>query len=401
MELYLNKRGRFDHAPLSQTVFRGIFHEIRDQDYRFFLGLNGVLKCIFVQGGDSIFEEGYLFKRTPGGYWLYYDGSLYSEAKALIDRYYVPVALENLSPEGHQREKKVLNKALKRWDYITKNPELADLKDIMDTRALKWESLKFRQCIKGTVPVLPPETIFIDYDCIPLIVSEGCGANCKFCFVKTGSQPRVRSFKEIDASIKGLRAHLRDDVQNYAGLFLGQNDALLCDIDHLIHASYKAWEAFDFETNPFKEKRLFLFGSPVSLLKQGTHRLLKLDRLPFSWIHLNIGIESYHPKTLETLGRPFDQEMLKDVMQMINEIHLNTKRLEIGMNFLLFKKNPQGHLASIEEFVGGLNVPGRGFVFISPFLGDFIKMGQIKREIFKLKARNSHRIFLYILVPFV
>ena len=80
--------------------------------------------------------------------------------------------------------------------------------------------------IGATLPVLPPETIDVDYEVIPLILTEGCAYNCRFCLFKTTGGFRVRSPRNIAAQIRSLKDFYGADLINYNSLMLGQNDAL-------------------------------------------------------------------------------------------------------------------------------------------------------------------------------
>jgi len=402
VKVFSNRKGRSDFDSYSHVVFRGIYHECVEDGIRYILDLAGRLKWIFIESASNIFEAGHLFRQTIGGKWLYYDGSLYSEAYSLCGRHYVPVALDlgQLAEYGH--EKALLNEALRHWDNWTKSSSpTVNGTSVLETRGVSRMAFELRNILKATIPVIPPETIFVDYEVWPVIVSEGCKANCKFCCVKTGSEFRQRSYTEVRQSIRETKSWFGPEAVNFSSIFLGQNDALSVHIDLLAHTAATAFGAFGKEGCFFKEKRLFLFGSPISILEKSLSEFRQLDGLPFDRIHINVGIESLDEETLEIIGRPFKLSDAQSALNKIDQIHSETKKIEIGVNFLLGEHTGANHLKFLLKWLSTANYMGKGYVFVSPMVESNWGLGRIKRSVLDLKSVSKIPLFMYILVPFL
>ena len=72
----------------------------------------------------------------------------------------------------------------------TKDRELIGL--IIDNHdgVLHERSQKLNEIIGGRVSVLPPDTRHVDYEVIPVMISDGCLYHCDFCCVKSTSKFR-------------------------------------------------------------------------------------------------------------------------------------------------------------------------------------------------------------------
>ena len=400
MRIEFFKEGRKDHKSVSHIVFRGLFHEVNAGKYRYVISLNNDLKWIFKAGGGTIFEEGTLFRRTPGGRWILYDSSLYSEAFSLLGRHYMPVPLDFPQFLHPVEERKVLDEALKVWDELLEDQGEPGENGFRKTPSLLSRSRELRGILKSTVPVVPPEAVFFDYDLIPLVVQEGCHANCKFCTVKSGASPRVRSLKEIEVMLSGLKAWFGRDLVNYPVLFLGQHDALSCDISLLEEAAHMAYEALSLKDNCFSTSRLIMFASPLSVSQKTTGEFKRLERLPFDAIHINVGIESLDGATLSLIGRPFDLGLIKQALCKIDEVHSSTEKIMFSTNFLISPSFPCGHVESLKEYLNMERPLKKGMAFISPLMGEYKNVGEVKREVFKLKAGASIPAYLYSIIPY-
>ncbi len=401
MKCTLFKEGRRDYDPVSHIVFRGIYHEIRCGDLRFLTDLSGDIKWIFREGGGSIYEEGTLFRRTLGGRWIYYDSSLYGEAFDLAGRHYLPLSIDMPPISGLDRERQLLDAGLEAWNGLIQKGCLEACYRFRDTKGLMRRSIGLRHTIMGSVPVVPPEALFFDYDLIPVIVKEGCLANCGFCAIKGGADPKGRTLAEIRGTILGLRDWIGCDRVNYPLVFLGQNDALSCETGVLEEAANMAYEVLSIEDNYFSTSGLLLFGSPQSILEKGIQDFLRLDALPFTRIYINVGIESLHGPTISALGRPFDVMLSQKALKFIDEIHDATQKVAVSTNFLISLTFPQEHTKLLEDYLVGLEDGGkRGKVFLSPLFGQYESIGAIKREVFRLKARSLRPVYLYFLIPY-
>ena len=304
------------YESVSHVCFRGLFHEVAEKGIKYVTDLNGALKWVFIEESDAIYEAGSLFRRTIGGRWLIYDGSLYSESFDLTGRHYIPIPMDYQGVHVLKGERGLLQKALMRWDRWLDNgngklggQDGEARQFFYSTKGLRNRDIRLRGILKATVPVVPPEAIFWDYDVIPIVLADGCVSNCTFCCVKTGGEFQERSFHQIQESIRGLKRWLGDDLKNFSSLFLGQNDALYADTRLLQDVAIYAHEEFCMDRAYVRPRGLFMFGSPLSLTKKKITDFNMIEKIPFEKIHINVGIESLDAHTLQALGRPFDLKL--------------------------------------------------------------------------------------------
>ncbi|MEF3168947.1 MAG: radical SAM protein [Deltaproteobacteria bacterium] len=389
-----------DYEPVSYISFSGYYHEVFHRPITFITDLNGALKWVYIEESDFIVEAGILFKRTQGGKWIFYDSSLYSECFDLTGIHYLPVSMD-FSYGGIQseRDKNRLKQALSLWDkllasHYAQNPHVF----FFDNRGLLRRDLQLRRILKGTIPVIPPEAVFVDYDVIPVLLSHGCLSNCSFCCVKTGGEPTFRPISEVKMQIRAIKEWIGQDGKNYSTVFFGQNDALSVDTNLLEEAAYSVFKAFSLKNAYIRPTRLMMFGSPISLLEKKLTDFSRLDSLPFDKVHINVGIESLDDKTLNVIGRPFGSEVNQKAIRQIHEIHESTQKIEVSINFLIGPNLPQCHFASLSHHLQNFPFMGKGCVFVSPLFGEYKGIGQVKRDVFYLKALSKVPVFLYLLV---
>ena len=75
----------------------------------------------------------------------------------------------------------------------------------MDDRMLAERAAQLTALLKGCVSVLPPDSRHVDYDCIPLNISDGCLYHCAFCRVKSNRGFHVRSSQDILEQLTKLK----------------------------------------------------------------------------------------------------------------------------------------------------------------------------------------------------
>ena len=109
-----------------------------------------------------------------------------------------------------------------------------------DPGTLKARADAFHRMIGGTISVLPPDARHVDYDVIPVNISDGCLYNCRFCSVKTGKGFRLRDKEDIETQIRHLQAFYGSDIRNFNSIFLGQHDALHAGLDVIAFAAEAA-----------------------------------------------------------------------------------------------------------------------------------------------------------------
>ena len=152
------------------------------------------------------------------------------------------------------------------------------------------------------MPPLPPDARHVDYDVLPVVVSDGCRHRCRFCSVRSAGAFRVRPKADVERQVGAVAKLCGPDLSNHAGVFLAQHDALGAGAEALEHAARAAYEAFGLDRSLVGEPQLFLFGSVRSLLECGEAPFAALERLPFR-SYVDVGMESADAATLEALGK--------------------------------------------------------------------------------------------------
>jgi len=88
-------------------------------------------------------------------------------------------------------------------------------------------------------------------------------------------------------------------------------------------------------------------------------------------------------------------------LDRIAEVHANTTKIEISMNFVLGPRLHRRHVDRLIQYLEQYEYRGKGCVFLSPLIGHFKGFSEIKREVFTIKQRSRAPLFLYVLVALV
>ncbi len=213
---------------------------------------------------------------------------------------------------------------------------------------------------------IPPDARHVDYDVIPLNISDGCLYKCRFCRLKNDIPFASRTRKEIEDQIGALAALYGRDLINYNGLFLGEHDALSADPELLLWAVRRAFSALELGQGYMKGRNLFLFGSPDALLGADAGLFDALNALDVRTC-INIGLESADPETLARLGKPVGARRVRAGFRKLREINARYRRIEITANFLLGETLPSGHEPSLLELCAESGPPphGKGTIYLS------------------------------------
>jgi len=414
MRITLNREGSRKYGKWSYPVRYGRYSQIEYGNFRFQFNLNGEVKHISGIGPEWPHPAEWL-KRTLGNDWVYYStGSYYNGVADMLGEYYLPCPAyptNTLFKEDPFARPDVAS-ALQRLEELLARVKTASLR----TGARKQQVLKnflasvanntkdhlrqradrLHRILKAKVSVLPPDCRHVDYDVIPVMITEGCLYNCSFCEVKSGMDLACRTRDEILEQLYALQELIGLDLPNYSSIYLGQHDALGADSDTIIYAAEQAYKIFSIENSCMLEPRLFLFGSPDSFLKKEQDFWTKLNRLPL-YAYVNIGLESFDNETLEFLKKPVDaSEMLRAFSQML-AINRNFQNVEITANFVMGEGLPAGHVPSLVKHGGEAleHTAGKGCMYISPLKGSRNRKETLDtfREI-KQKSRLETLLYL-------
>ncbi len=375
------KRGAGEYVKISYPIRYGRFAEIRTPDHIFGINRNGEVKTIQGRTGGWLQSAEWL-KRTAGNDWAYFSAGGYNGAFNYTGEYYVPcLSYQSNAIFGKDRfDGEEVADAFSAWDKMQTKIAGMDIdtmpwpvRDLlrrvrtMTNDRLAERAEWFHRIIGGWVSVLPPDARHVEYDVIPLTISEGCLYNCGFCRVKSGRGFTRKSKEDILDQLYELKAYYNRDLVNYCSIFLGQHDALFSGADLIEFSAKKAYEILGIGNAVMKPPRLFLFGSVDSLLKADYALFDRLERLPFETF-INIGLESGDSETLSQLKKPLTAEKVSAAFNRMIEINRDYNHIEVTANFVAGAGLPDNHLPSIVALTRDrVDRPlGKGAIYLSP-----------------------------------
>ncbi len=409
-EVIFDCAGRDDWGKFSFPVWYGIPVKINWQGYKYDFNLRGGLKRI--AGRPSVWPDPQeVLKRTDGNGLIYYGTNGYESSYDLLKSYYVPFngRYDCDLFAGRPLEGRHVGQALSAFDRLVEDAgRLAAAAACGRTRdflgkiaargreALAGEAETLHRIIGANLPILPPDTIDVDYEVIPLIVAEGCLSQCRFCRFKTAGGFRVRSRQNIAAQVRALKDFYGADLLNYNSLVLGQNDALAAGAAALVGAAELAYDRLDLSASFHRGRpNLFLFGSAASLLRAADALFARLDRLPYL-TSINIGLESPDQGTLNFLGKPLRAATVREAyrkMQEVNRCHAN---ITVSCNFVLGAELPARNAEAIKTLLAEeTTTKGKGTVYLSPLLGASERRQTLK-EFGEIKMASPLPVFIYL-----
>ncbi|MDZ7761889.1 MAG: hypothetical protein U5L00_16755 [Desulfovermiculus sp.] len=411
VDITLDREGVRQHSKLSYPVRYGRFSEVRSPDYVFQFNLRGEPTFLHGKNGNWPHPSEWL-KRTLGNDWVYYFSGGYTDVYDCLGEYYIPCfsyPSNSLWTRDPFQDPEVRD-GLQAWSWLRRKAAYwldskaltANLFSFLEQVAANdpahlWnKALRLFALLKGRVSVLPPDTRHVDYDVLPLNISDGCLYNCGFCSVKSGQGFEERSREDIRDQIVGLKALIGPDIVNYNALFLGQHDALNCRPELIEYAALTAYEGLGLGASILQDRYLFLFASVDSLLQARSDLWTRLQGLPY-YVSINVGLESAHLPTLQSLGKPLDPSRVLETYDRIWEINRKMSNVEISANMLVDWEMHPGHWQSLRKMIH--ERPGRiqtkGAVYLSPLSRERPKE-QI-RMFRNLKRRSKVPLFLYLI----
>jgi len=410
MEIIFDCAGRDDWGKFSFPVWYGIPVKLNWRGYRYDFNLRGGLKRI--SGRRSVWPDPQdVLKRTDGNDLIYYGTTGYESSYDLIKSYYVPfngTYHYDLFDEN-PLEGRHVKQALEAFDRLAEDAgrvaasagcgrprDFLSKVAAMDRKSLAEEAERLHRIIGADLPVLPPDTIDVDYEVIPLIVAEGCAYNCFFCRFKTGGDFRVRSRRDIAAQIRDLKAHYGDDLVNYNSLLLGQNDALAAGGETLISAAEIAYDLLGLSASYHRGRpNLFMFGGVDAFLEADPSLFDGLERLPYL-TSINVGLESPDQETLERLGKPLQAGKVREAFRKMQEVNRSWPNITVSCNFILGRDLPPSHVETIKEVLAEeTTVREKCVAYLSPLLGAS-RRRQVIREFREIKMDSRLPVYIYL-----
>jgi tRNA A37 methylthiotransferase MiaB len=410
LEIIFDCAGRDDWGKFSFPVWYGIPVKMNWREYRYDFNLRGGLKK--VSGGSRVWPDPQeILKRTDGNDLIYYGTHGYESSYDLIKNYYVPfngIYDSDLFSEN-PLDGRPVQQALDSFDKLTIEAGRLSAAAVCDRpraflqrvavrnrERLAQEGKMLHHIMGANLPVLPPETIDVDYEVIPLILTEGCTYNCRFCLFKTTGGFRVRSPQNIAAQIRFLKDFYGADLINYNSLMLGQNDALAAGEELLVSAAEMAYEFLNLSASYHRGRpNLFMFGSVDSFLEVDHSLLDRLERLPYR-TSINVGLESFDQETLERLGKPLQAERVREAFRKMQAVNRSRRNIAVSCNFVLGGDLPSRHLEVIKTVLAEeTTARDGGAAYLSPLIGSSHRR-EILKEFREIKMSSPLPVFIYL-----
>ncbi len=404
----LFKRGLRRYQKTSYPSHCGVYHSITTSRATMHFNLNHEIIRLIGKGRDWPHPQEWL-KRTIANDWIYYSTGGYTGVLETTGEFYLPNLpyLTNNHLGGKPLRSKAVIDQLESWQTHIRSVRdnqahlFADCADTVEQiLALPPEALISRRealhrisC--GPVSVLPPDTRHVDYQVLPLTVTEGCLYKCGFCRVKNSRNFSEKSFAEIDVQIDQLKNLLGPDLINFNALFLGQHDALNGDAGHICYAVSQAHANLNLSHSYISGSSTYLFGSVDSLLNAQESLFEDLEGLPGT-IFINIGLESADQATLDMLEKPIMARDVETAFDRAQQINSSYHSIEISLNFVTDPDLSSTHYDRMLNLIRN-RIDARkekGCVYLSP-----LRFGEPSRarlfDFYKLKRLSRLPLFMY------
>ena len=410
VRLTIDKQGARQYTKMSYPVHCGRYSELTTRDWILHFNLNNEVVRAKGRGRDWPHPNEWL-KRTVGNDWIYYSSGGYTGVFEATGEYYLPNLpyTTNGLLGGDPYADEIVGRLTRDWPLIIDNL-LATVSGLPgESRAFLLKAAanspqvladKANQlfAISGhRATVLPPDARHVDYNVIPLTIATGCLYKCRFCEVKNKRPFAPVPQESVSAQITKLAELYDRDLVNYNALFLAEHDGLQAGQAPILAALDEAYRRFGFAGSYLKGCSAFLFGSVTSLLNAPDSFFSELERRPYN-VYINIGLESADQATLDLLGKPVTEALVKETFNRIQAINDRFSKTEITANFVLDDELPEAHLTSFLALVrDGLDrVKPKGCVYLSP-----LRFGQPSRAktfgFNRLKVLSRVPTFLYII----
>jgi hypothetical protein len=416
LKILPNRRGSRTYTKSSHPVRYGVYTEVHTKSYTFHYNLKGQIKTVMGTGSTWPHPAEWL-KRTAANNWVYYStGSYYTGVFDLFGEYYLPCPayptniLSRENPFSRPAVQEALDMAdgmpaaLSRLrasiDRRTTAPEVfafLEQAERQDTKQLLKEAARRHDILGAPITVLPPDCRHVDYEVIPLILTQGCLYNCDFCRVKTPTPFCERSRDNIDRQLRRLQTYFGPDLVNYSSVFLGQHDALAASPELILFAAQRAYDLLEIAGSYMQGPRLFLFGSVDSFLDKKDDFFHALNRLPWH-VHINLGLESFDGTTLTMLRKPLAAEKIRQTFVRCMELNRQLPNLEISTNIVLGEKLPASHLAALDRVLEDQTIPftSRTTLYLSPLIGS-TSTARLLDQFRKIKRKCHFESYLYLI----
>jgi len=409
IDIIFGQQGRKDWGKYTFPVVYGLPIKVKWNKYEYDFNLRNTLKRISGRppSWPNQLEQ---LKRTAGNDYIYYGIFGYEATYYMIKNYYVPFNGVSDPPVFNEEPfcEDHIPKALSSYDDFIAHAEKVRHKADNEKTALFLEKIsghntdflardgeRLHEIIGGRIPVLPPDTLEVDYEVVPVMIMDGCLYRCEFCCFKNHGDLTVRDQSDIRRQLFRLKDFYGDDLINYNSVVLGQNDALAAGEELVVYAAMNAYDILSLEESYHHGANLFMFASVDSLLDAGNSLFEALNTSHY-YTHINIGLESPCQEGLDTLGKPIKEKAVLEAFQKAGDINKQYDKVRVTCNFVLGRSMPANHLESIKKLLSEAPVhSGKDTVYLSPIIGDCERM-QIRNELTEIKRIARPEVFLYL-----
>lgn len=410
IRITLDKKGNTAYSKMSFPVHCGVYHEIETKDFIFQFNLSGDI--IRAKGKKRNWAHPHEWlKRTQGNDWVYYSTGGYTGVFEATGEYYLPNFQypTNSILGGHPFVHQEILEISESWHdlLLGLSEELTDFPEEFrqfyqavsgrTPQILEQKAQHLLEIIGGRISVLPPDARHVDYNFIPLTVTEGCLYKCKFCKVKNSAPFREKTGEEIAWQIHRLQKLYQRDLTNYSSIFLGEHDALLASPELLFDALHKSYLGFDLDHSYTPGSNIFFFGSVSSLLGKDDKFFRKLNTFP-GMTYINIGLESADQETLDRIGKPVSEADVREAFWRSQEINDRFSSIEITANFIMDENLPENHYIKILDLIREQqpHMKPKGAIYFSPLTFDQPSRSRLF-EFNRIKIKSRLPTFLYII----
>lgn len=413
LRITLLKKGSTAYSKMSFPIHCGLYSEIETKDFIFQFNLNGEIFRAKGKGRQWAHPHEWL-KRTPANDWVYYSTGGYTGVFEATGEYYLPNFQypTNSILGGHPFAHEEITRISSSWHQFllelqARQGDLPDsfsqfLKDAIANTPdlLEQKAQRLHAIIGGRISVLPPDARHVDYNIIPLTISEGCLYKCAFCKVKNDTIFTEKSYAEISSQISSLKQLYGRDLINYSSLFLGEHDALQTSSERILFSIDAACKEFDLGHSYTAGTNIFLFGSVTSLLNAPEEFFRQLAKF-HAMTYINIGLESADQKTLDKIGKPLTEKLVQEAFWRSQDINDRFPSIEITANFIMDENLPDSHYKKILELIREqqFHVKPKGSIYFSPLSFDRPSRSRLF-EFNRIKIQSRLPTYLYIIQRF-
>ena len=413
IDVIFDHGGRKDWGKYTFPVYYGMPVILRRQRHEFHFNQLGQVRRIYCHARYWPNAQETL-KRTIANDWIFMSTFGYEGSYDLMKSHYVPLTGYHdsalFTDDEQPLDSPYVAKALRKFDdLILRVRELVDdgtaegraaeffkRVAVHDREMLMRVTQLLHEIGRGSLPVLPPDTIDVEYEVLPVMISDGCTGGCTFCKFNNKLEFRVRDEDNIREQIIALRDYFGPELMNYNSVVLGQNDALASGRDTLEYAARMAYDELKLAESWHNGSNLYLFGGVPTLLETGEDVFRMFNELPYSNIFVNIGLESPHEPTLDFLGKPQTRRDVLSAFKKLQRINMAYSKMNISCNFMIGDDLPREHIEGVRELLGSVETRMlKGTAFISPLEGH--SSHRLTRNDFtKIKIAARMPVYLYL-----